>query len=89
MAKTMEEGLATIYSQEVSKRQGENFTSGMVSYEQAAFFTKIMLSNDALAVLRFRQIEPCFSKIVPSQILSIVPTIDPPIAYELCQPFTR
>ncbi|MGI4877654.1 MAG: hypothetical protein ACRYG4_09235 [Janthinobacterium lividum] len=88
-APTLEEGLASVFSAEISQRNGHPFHDGLASYERAAALTRQLLIHNSQAIKDIRTVEPRFRQITPDHILSAAPLFDKALAVELCAPFQR
>jgi hypothetical protein len=89
IAPTLEEGLASVFSHEVSQRHGAGLRSGVPSYERAADLTSQLLAINPMAIRDIRSVEPQFKRITANHILAVAPSLDPKVAHELCLPFVR
>ncbi|UNZ51987.1 hypothetical protein [Agrobacterium tumefaciens] len=86
-APVLEEGLATIFSEEIARREQFNIVTSSEKYIAAASLTRELLKHDADAILKIRAIEPSFCAVTPELLQQIVPQLDNDTASLLCRPF--
>jgi hypothetical protein len=88
-APVIEEGLATLFSKEISSRYGLGLDYDVPSYIAAANLTQTLLAIYPDGIKRLRQKETSFTRFIPQLILGVCPGIPGEVAAELCQPFVR
>lgn len=84
----IEEGLASLFADEVSAEQGLGFRQTDTAYMEAATLVQRWLSLVPDAVKRTRQADPCFATWTPETIISACPSTPFELASQLCQPFS-
>jgi len=89
-ALVVEEGLATYFADEMSRRVGSSWHSGGHDYLKAKALVEKLLSNDSHAVKKIRETEPDFCKWTPDLIQAVVPdALSGSELTEICSPFYR
>ena len=83
-ASVMEEGLATLFSLEIS-RDNSPAKAYRAAYLPAAYAVRKLLDHNPDAIKQLRLAEPEFRKITSEQILREFPGFDPTIARQLCE----
>lgn len=83
----IEEGLATFFSDEMSRACGWNYQSDDHRYVSAKATVNTLLTHSHDAVRILREIEPSFCKWTADLITSQLPDLPAPIALQLCTPF--
>ena len=84
-ALAIEEGLATLFSLEVSCRFKVNLVYGEAAYNHAAAATKKLLDIDPDAVKRLRAKRPSFSEFTPDFVRENIPEVSEQLACDLCE----
>jgi hypothetical protein len=83
----LEEGLAHLFSTEMSAGHGTHYNSSIPAYENAASLLRPLLGNDPDFIRNVRQIEPCMAKIKPAHLRSVMPCGNETVFNALCEPF--
>jgi len=83
----LEEGLAHLFSMEMSAAQGTHYDSTIPAYELAADLLRPLLSSDPEFIRKIRRIEPCLGHVKPEHLRSAMPNGDEAIFKALCEPF--
>ncbi len=86
-APVVEEGLATLFSHEVSAALGLGLVSSAPAYLNAAGLAARWLKDDPDGIRRTRLTEPGFALWRPATLLSANPGMQGDLAHALCQPF--
>jgi hypothetical protein len=89
-APVMEEGLATVYSEDYMKREfGSSWFSDLPSYTRAASLVRELLSIDPNSILRLRAEVPSFTDMNAETFVRAGVNAPQPLIAELIQPFVR
>ncbi|MHC2278077.1 hypothetical protein ACVME8_004688 [Bradyrhizobium diazoefficiens] len=88
-APVIEEGLATMFSNQISARYGLGFSYDVQSYVTAANLTEALLAMYPDGIKRARERETSFTKFTPQLIQETCPNVPSEMAARLCQPFVR
>ncbi|GAB9109794.1 hypothetical protein [Bradyrhizobium diazoefficiens] len=88
-APVIEEGLATLFSNEISARHRLNVFYNVASYIEAADLTRKLLDAYPDGIRRMREKEITFKNFKPSLVSEMCPDFPADIAERLCQPFAR
>jgi hypothetical protein len=86
-ANVLEEGLAHIFSLEMTKAKGLNYRGEIPAYDDAADHVNVMLASNSNIIRDIRALEPCLAKIQPEHLLEFVPNGDVGLFQRLCSPF--
>lgn len=86
-APNIEEGLATLFSDEFSAWAGWGVITGDPRYLAAKKDVSTLMAIDRDAVRRIRLVEPSFARWTPEHILANYPAVPVDVATRLCQPF--
>jgi hypothetical protein len=86
-ALVVEEGLATIFCDEMSAKAGSGYRTTDQSYLNAAKDTQILLSIDVNIIKKLRNKCMRFVDFTPALIMVEAPNIAPQVAARLCKPF--
>lgn len=87
-ALVIEEGLATLFSEEVSYHQQLNICTPEGMYSAAAALTKELLDYDPNVIKSIREDHPNISCFTPELIRSKAPDFPIDLATSLCEPFS-
>ena len=88
-ALAVEEGLATIFCDEISERHGLGLRSLDPPYITAKDRVTRLLNHDRDVVRKMRMINPTFRSWTAEFISELVSGLDPQLAEELCEPFVE
>ncbi len=88
-AKVIEEGLATVFSHQISSRHALGLTTDVASYLLAEQQVCELLQVEADVIKRVREREPNFSRITPQLLTEFAPHLSQETSEGLCQPFVR
>lgn len=83
----LEEGLAHLFSTEMSDTNGTHYNATIPAYDRAANLLRPLLSSYPDFIRDVRQIEPCMAKITPEHLISVFPSGDKSVFNALCEPF--
>jgi hypothetical protein len=87
-ANNLEEGLATVFSEEyVLSALGIPFHPGDAKYEAAAADVRTLLADDTDVIRKIRQIQPHFRNITVENIRQVIPTCSEELSNRLLSPF--
>ncbi|WP_046482371.1 hypothetical protein [Pseudomonas veronii] len=90
LAPVLEEGLATVFSEDYLKTKfGRVYTSQTPSYQVAAILVRDLLSADPQAVKKLREVEPSFTKMTQETFDAVKVTVSEGLIQKLLQPFVR
>lgn len=84
-----EEGLATLFSHEMSAKDQLGKTSQQASYLEAEKLLKDLLNTDSHAIQRLRQTRKPFFNLGPDDVLRACPNVATDLAAKLTAKFTR
>jgi hypothetical protein len=86
-ALNLEEGFAAIFSREMLAKYNIGYCPGAVEdrYRAAHEDVRLLLTLDAHAIKKVRQIEPRLWKITPEIVTQAVPQVDAQLAARLCR----
>jgi hypothetical protein len=88
LAPVLEEGLATLFSCEISLRYDLDALPLHPRYLGASSLVQQLLGPYPDAVMRMRERQPNFHRLTAELIQSVVPGSDPHLASDLCKPFS-
>lgn len=83
----LEEGLAHIFSTDMSALNGICYNSFIPAYDSAADLLRPLLSSDPEFIRKIRQIEPCLAHVKPEHLRSAMPGGDEAVFNALCERF--
>lgn len=90
IAPVLEEGLATVYSEDYVRREtGRSVSPDVPSYAHAALLVRRLLQIDSTAIRKLRVLEPSFVRMTPTHIQAVVTGVDAALANDLVAPFDR
>jgi len=88
-APIFEEGLATLFADEMAAAEGSWLRNEDIHYNNAAVKVRQFIEQNPDGVRSIRMEEPSFTKFTPDLILRICPQTSEELANSLCLPFTR
>ncbi len=88
-ASVFEEGLATLFSHEMSPLHGGYNISTHALYLLAEAQARQFLAIDPDGVRKIRSVQPSFQEFTPEMICEFCPSVPISLAESLCQPFVR
>lgn len=89
-ALVLEEGVATVYSEDYVKREfGRTGMTDLESYRQAAEKVRALLLIDSGAIRKLRAVDPSFLGLSVDSFALAGLAVDPGFAAELLSPFSR
>jgi hypothetical protein len=83
----LEEGLAHLFSMEMSTAQGTQYNSTIPTYDQAADLLRPLLNSDPEFIRKIRQFEPCLAHVKPEHLRATIPDGDEAVFNALCERF--
>ena len=87
IANYLEEGLATLFADDMSHQYGWGFKTSNAKYLQARNLVEVLFHHDHDAIKKLRQHQPCLSPMTAQHILQVVPTLPIQVAQDLCVTF--
>lgn len=89
-APTLEEGLATVFSEDyVNANFGVIYTPETPSYQAAASLVRHLLSADPKAIKKLREVEPSFARMTQETFDTAKVIVPEGLIQKLLQPFVR
>lgn len=86
-APRMEEGLATLFSVEISAGAGIDLKYSR-SYLACMSDVQELLGHDPDAILKLRAVEPTFHLLTPELVMRVIPGVPRGLAETLCRPYS-
>lgn len=88
-ANVLEEGLATLFSDEMSMRYGWGYQTDILSYREAKAAVQAIIAFEADAIRRLRAVQPNFYLMDADLLSGILPAVPRSIAEAVCMTFSR
>ena len=90
IATTLEEGLATVFSEDYVEREFQRTDiTDLQSYRDAAQLVRQLIMVKPDAIMQLRSIQPSFSAMTQEHFTTVCPQADAPLVHSLLMPFAR